>query len=129
MIRRVPGVALSYRRGPLGNRGRVGEGVSPVSLCLRARVRGGRVAGWGGRMARWRLPDAIRVTAVELVRTVGPYGKEMLWIPGTPSPGRDSPVHLQPEPGIPLEQALLTCVSMLSVDITAWYAAMRIAGW
>ena len=80
-------------------------------------------------MATWRLPDAIRVTAVELVRTVGPCGNEMLWIPGTLSPGRDSPVHLQPEPGIPLEQALLTCVSMLSVGITAWYAAMRIASW
>ena len=129
MIRRVPGVALSYRRGPWGIVAALGKGCRRFRCACAPGYAAGAWPAGGGRMARWRLPDAIRVTAVELVRTVGPYGKEMLWIPGTPSPGRDSPVHLQPEPGIPLEQALLTCVSMLSVDITAWYAAMRIAGW
>jgi hypothetical protein len=80
-------------------------------------------------MATGRLPDAIRVTAVELVRTVGPCGNEMLWIPDTPRVGRGSPVHLYPEPAIPLEQVLLSAVSMLGIGLTAWYAAMRIAGW
>ena len=80
-------------------------------------------------MATWRVPDAIRVTAVELVRTVGPCGNEMLWIPGTPSPIAGPPVRLHPEPVIPLEQALLSGVSMLSIGGIAWYAAMRIAGW
>ncbi len=80
-------------------------------------------------MAAWGLPDAIRVTAVQLVRTVGPCGNAMLWIPDGPSAAVESPVRLYPEPTVPLEQALLTCISMAGVGMAAWYAVTRIAGW
>lgn len=80
-------------------------------------------------MATWRVPRAIRVTAVRLVRTVGPCGNEMLWLPEAPRLRASSPVRLYPEPAIPLEQALLTCVSMLSIGVTVWYAVIRITGW
>lgn len=82
-----------------------------------------------GEMAAWRVPDAIRVTAVELVRTVGPCGNEMLWIPDEPRLRVGLPVRLHPEPAIPLEQALLSCVSMLGVGMVAWYAVIRMTGW
>ena len=80
-------------------------------------------------MATWRLPYAIRVTAVQPVRTVGPCGNEMLWIPDAPDAGVASPVRLHPEPAVPLEQALLTCVSMAGVGMAVWYAVTRITGW
>jgi hypothetical protein len=80
-------------------------------------------------MATWKVPHAIRVTAVELVRTVGPCGNEMLWIPDVPRLRAGSPVRLHPEPAIPLEQALLCCVAMLCVGMVTWYAVLRIAGW
>ncbi len=79
-------------------------------------------------MATWRMPDAIRVTAVELVRTVGPCGNEMQWIPDGPRRA-GSPVRLRPQPAIPLEQAVLSCVAMLGVGGVAWYAAIRITDW
>jgi hypothetical protein len=77
----------------------------------------------------WRNPDAIRVTGVELVRTVGPCGNEMLWIPNEPSPVTGSPVRLHPEPAIPLEQLLLTYVALLGIGMAAWYVVARITGW
>jgi hypothetical protein len=80
-------------------------------------------------MATSRVLDAIRVTAIELVRTVGPCGNETLWIPDVPRLRAGSPVRLHPEPAIPLEQALLSCVSMLGVGPIVWYAAIRMTGW
>jgi hypothetical protein len=80
-------------------------------------------------MAIWRVPHAIRVTAVELVRTVGPCGNEMLWLPDAPRLHGSSPVRLHPEPAVPLEQALLTCVAMLGISMVVWYAVIRITGW
>ena len=80
-------------------------------------------------MATWRVPGAIRVAAVELVRTVGPCGNEMLWIPDIPRLHVGSPVRLYPEPAIPMEQVLLTCLSMLGIGMAAWYVVGGIAGW
>ena len=61
--------------------------------------------------------------------TVGPCGNEMLWIPDAPNAAVESPVRLYPEPAVPLEQALLTCLSMAGVGMAVWYAVTRITGW
>jgi|HubBroStandDraft_1064217.scaffolds.fasta_scaffold549983_2 hypothetical protein len=80
-------------------------------------------------MATWGSPDAIRVTGVALVRTVGPCGNEMLWIPREPKPVNGSPVQLYPEPVSPLEQVLLSYLSMIGIGGIAWYLVRHITGW
>ncbi|HEY4169403.1 MAG TPA: hypothetical protein VGM96_21620 [Reyranella sp.] len=53
----------------------------------------------------------------------------MLWIPDAPNAAVESSVRLYPEPVVPLEQALLTCISMVGVGMAAWYVVTRLTGW
>jgi hypothetical protein len=53
----------------------------------------------------------------------------MLWIPREPKPVNGSPVQLYPEPVSPLEQILLTYLSMLGIGGAAWYLVSHITGW
>jgi hypothetical protein len=83
----------------------------------------------GGTVQHSLSLDAIRVRRIQLVRTVGPSGKVMAWVPSEPRPVFGPAVLLHPEPASFFEQQLLTFSSLLGICVAAGYAASRIAGW